>query len=147
MTSTKPTLYLQDSQVSHALLMLTLAHDRSMAGIKALLQADGFSLDHYRLLVQLKAQGGQNVGSLRSRMGGSNQALHRLLTRLFSKALIHATDGQDDRRQRHIWLTDAGAAYYDHITAAARERLKYAFRDAEPIDVGGFLALLGRLQP
>ncbi len=50
--------------------------------------------------------------------------------------------GTSDKRERHLYLTDAGRALESRLSDAQRARMRAAYRDAGPEAVAGFRQVL-----
>jgi DNA-binding MarR family transcriptional regulator len=68
--------------------------------------------------------------------------LNRVLRRLIADGLVESRVGQTDRRERHLYLTDAGAALERQLSDAQRVRMRSAYRAAGPEAVQGFRRVL-----
>ena len=68
--------------------------------------------------------------------------LNRVLRTLIADGLVQSTVGRNDKRERHLHLTQAGQALEQQLSDAQRARLRAAFRDAGPEAVAGFRKVL-----
>jgi DNA-binding MarR family transcriptional regulator len=55
---------------------------------------------------------------------------------------VESRVGQADKRERHLYLTEAGAALERKLSDAQRARMRMAFREAGPEAVAGFRTVL-----
>ena len=77
----------------------------------------------------------------------TKQSLGRVLNELTERGLIEIRPGREDRRQRLLRVTDAGAELETSLFEALRERLSAAYAQAGQNAVTGFWAVLEGLVP
>ena len=65
-----------------------------------------------------------------------------MLRTLIADGLVASTVGRVDKRERHLHLTDAGAALERELSDAQRDRMRSAYRAAGPDAVAGFREVL-----
>ena len=75
-------------------------------------------------------------------LGVTKQSLNRVLRTLIEDGLVESRVGREDRRERHLHLTDKGAALEAELSDAQRERMRAAYRAAGPEAVAGFRQVL-----
>ena len=80
-------------------------------------------------------------------LGVTKQSLGRVLGELTARGLVETRTGRDDRRQRLLRLTAAGAALEAELFDALRERLSAAYAQAGQDSVTGFWRVLEALIP
>jgi len=97
---------------------------------------------HHRALHFIGRQPGLSVAELLDILGVTKQSLARVLKPLIDAELVEQRVGENDRRQRLLFLTDAGFAFEERLSAPQRARLTRAFREAGPEAVEGFRAVL-----
>ena len=85
---------------------------------------------------------GTTVNNLLSILGVTKQSLNRVLRRLIADGLVESHQGKEDRRERHLVLSEKGRALEAELSNAQRERMREAFRTAGPEAVSGFRAVL-----
>ncbi len=68
----------------------------------------------------------------------TKQSLSRVLSQLMAEGYIRQDQGQEDRRQRLLTLTDKGAELERLLTETQRKRIARAYRNAGPEAVEGF---------
>ncbi|MGL5012219.1 MAG: MarR family winged helix-turn-helix transcriptional regulator, partial [Paracoccaceae bacterium] len=74
--------------------------------------------------------------------GVTKQSLNRVLRTLMEDGLVEARVGRADRRERHLYLTEEGAALERQLSEAQRARMRAAYRAAGPQAVAGFRQVL-----
>jgi DNA-binding MarR family transcriptional regulator len=82
------------------------------------------------------------VNNLLGILGVTKQSLNRVLRTLIADGLVKSHVGKSDKRERHLYLTDAGRALEQTLSDAQRMRMRSAFRDAGPEAVAGFRTVL-----
>jgi DNA-binding MarR family transcriptional regulator len=75
-------------------------------------------------------------------LGVTKQSLNRVLRQLIDEGLVESRVGDQDRRERHLYLTDKGQALESELSAAQRKRLRAAYKQAGPDAVQGFRKVL-----
>ena len=85
---------------------------------------------------------GTTVNNLLSILGVTKQSLNRVLRTLIEDGLVESRVGTQDKRERNLYLTDAGDALEQQLSDAQRARMRAAFRTAGPEAVSGFRQVL-----
>ena len=78
-------------------------------------------------------------------LGVTKQSLNRVLRTLIDDGLVRQDVGTKDKRERHLYLTDAGLALEKDLSEAQRGRMRAAFRTAGPEAVSGFRKVLEQM--
>jgi DNA-binding MarR family transcriptional regulator len=97
---------------------------------------------HHRALHFIGRQPGLSVAELLDILGVTKQSLARVLKPLVDAGLVEQRIGENDRRQRLLFLTEDGFEFEERLSAPQRARLTRAFREAGPEAVEGFRAVL-----
>ncbi|MXW85040.1 MAG: MarR family transcriptional regulator, partial [Boseongicola sp. SB0667_bin_21] len=97
---------------------------------------------HHRAVHFINRSPGTTVNNLLAILGVTKQSLNRVLRTLIEDGLVRSEVGTRDRRERHLYLTDAGAALEHELSTAQRDRMRAAFRQAGPEAVAGFRRVL-----
>jgi len=97
---------------------------------------------HHRALHFISRRPGVSVAGLLDILGVTKQSLARVLKPLIDQGLVEQRIGESDRRQRLLYLTEAGAEFEEQLSAPQRARLSRAFREAGPEAVEGFRNVL-----
>jgi len=108
----------------------------------AMLAALGFGRAHHRTLHWIGRKPGLKVGELLAILGITKQSLTRVLGPLIRQGYVAQAQGQKDRRQRLLTLTEKGAALERQLFECQRERLLTAYREAGGTAVEGFRRVL-----
>lgn len=147
----------QTRQANEGLLFLT--DDQLLRGIEAMFFAyRGFTADpdrilakhaygraHHRAVHFINRAPGTTVNNLLDILGVTKQSLNRVLRSLIADGLVESRVGQKDRRERHLYLTEAGHALERELSEAQRVRMRKAFREAGPEAVAGFRRVLEQI--
>ena len=72
----------------------------------------------------------------------TKQSLNRVLRTLIEDGLVESRVGRADKRERHLFLTEKGAALERGLSDAQRARMRAAYRAAGPAAVTGFRQVL-----
>jgi DNA-binding MarR family transcriptional regulator len=72
----------------------------------------------------------------------TKQSLNRVLRALIEDGLVESRVGRKDKRERHLYLTERGAALERELSDAQRSRMRAAYRAAGPTAVAGFRQVL-----
>jgi len=97
---------------------------------------------HHRALHFIGRRPGVSVAGLLEILGVTKQSLARVLKPLIDHGLVEQRIGESDRRQRLLYLTDAGKAFEERLSAPQRARLTRAFHEAGPEAVEGFRSVM-----
>jgi DNA-binding MarR family transcriptional regulator len=146
----------RSGQLSHSDSLLFLTDEQLRQGIEAMFFAyRGFTADpdrilagmsygraHHRAIHFINRAPGTTVNNLLAILGVTKQSLNRVLRTLISDGLVESRVGTVDKRERHLFLTEAGAALEARLSDAQRARMRAAYKDAGPEAVQGFKQVL-----
>jgi DNA-binding MarR family transcriptional regulator len=135
-------LFLREEQVRQAQDMLFLAWRDFAAAADPLLAQHGLGRAHHRALHFIGRTPGMTVTDLLAVLCITKQSLSRVLAALITQGFVSQSVGREDRRQRRLHLTDAGAALERDLFERQRERLLAAYREAGGPAVDGFRRVL-----
>ena len=107
-----------------------------------ILEAEGLGRAHQRALYFIGSYPDLVVSDLMAHLGITKQSLSRVLNRLVEDGLVEQRTALRDRRQRQLRLTAAGHALEKRLTAAQKDRLAHAYRQAGAQAVQGFRQVL-----
>lgn len=105
----------------------------------------GFGRAHHRILHFVGRNPGMKVAELLKLLNITKQSLSRVLSTLVEKGHIRQDIGDQDRRQRLLFLTDQGQRLLNKITEHQKEHMLKAFEDAGAQSVEGFWKVLSAL--
>jgi len=135
-------LFLTDEQLRRGIEAMFFAYRGFTADPDKILQEYGYGRAHHRAIHFINRAPGTTVNNLLSILGVTKQSLNRVLRTLVDDGLVESRVGTRDKRERHLYLTDAGADLERQLSEAQRNRMRAAFRNAGPEAVAGFRAVL-----
>jgi DNA-binding MarR family transcriptional regulator len=98
----------------------------------AVLEEYGFGRAHHRVLHFVHRQPGLRVADLLDILKITKQSLARVLKQLIGKGFIMQKHGNDDRRERRLFVTAKGGRLADKLTALQIKRIEAALAKAGP---------------
>ncbi|WP_236638155.1 MarR family winged helix-turn-helix transcriptional regulator [Mangrovicoccus ximenensis] len=107
-----------------------------------LLEEFGYGRAHHRAIHFIQRAPGTTVNNLLNILGVTKQSLNRVLRTLIEDGMVESRVGTRDKRERHLHLTEEGAALERQLSEAQRSRMRTAFRTAGPEAVSGFRRVL-----
>lgn len=131
-------LFLREEEIRLAQDLLFFAYRDFTAAADAVLHELGLGRAHHRALHYIGRNPGISVTDLLAILRITKQSLARVLAALVERGWVTQTPGRDDRRQRLLALTEAGAALERRLFERQRERIAAAYREAGGPAVDGF---------
>ncbi len=138
----EPLLFLTDEQLRRGSEAMFFAYRGFTADPDRILDERGYGRAHHRALHFVGRGPGIRVADLLAILGVTKQSLNRVLRTLVEDGLVESRPGAQDRRERRLRLTAAGAELEGALSEAQRGRMRAAFRRAGPAAVQGFRAVL-----
>ena len=138
-------LYLTDEQLRQGIELMFFAYRDFTADPDRILEEYGYGRAHHRAIHFINRRPGLTVQGLLDILGVTKQSLNRVLRQLIADKMVASTVGADDRRQRLLTLTEAGAALEARLSEAQRARVRRAYAEAGPEAVAGFRRVLERM--
>ncbi len=135
-------LFLTDDQLRKGIEAMFFAYRGFTADPDRILADKGYGRAHHRAIHFINRAPGTTVNNLLSILGVTKQSLNRVLRTLIEDGLVESRVGSRDKRERHLFLTEDGAALERELSTAQRERMRGAFRQAGPAAVSGFKQVL-----
>ncbi|MGR3712526.1 MAG: MarR family winged helix-turn-helix transcriptional regulator [Shimia sp.] len=135
-------LYLTDEQLRQGIEAMYFAYRGFTADPDRILESMAYGRAHHRAIHFINRAPGTTVSNLLAILGVTKQSLNRVLRSLIEDGLVESRVGKSDRRERHLYLTEAGTALEHRLSDAQRARMRSAFRDAGPDAVSGFRQVL-----
>ena len=135
-------LYLTDEQLRQGIEAMFFAYRAFTADPDRILQGLHYGRAHHRAIHFINIAPGTTVNNLLSILGVTKQSLNRVLRTLIEDGLVESRVGRADKRERHLHLTEAGAALEHQLSEAQRARMRAAYRQAGPEAVAGFRRVL-----
>ena len=112
--------------------LLFFAYREFTAGPDAILEEYGFGRAHHRVLHFVHRHPGMRVADLLDILKITKQSLARVLKQLIDKGFIMQRAGNDDRRERRLFVTAKGSRLSDKLTAQQIQHIDAALAKAGP---------------
>ncbi len=135
-------LFLTDEQLRKGIEAMFFAYRGFTADPDRILSEKGYGRAHHRAIHFINRSPGTTVNNLLSILGVTKQSLNRVLRTLIEDGLVESRVGVRDKRERNLYLTQAGEALEHELSTAQRDRMRGAFRNAGPEAVTGFRTVL-----
>ncbi len=135
-------LYLTDEQLRQGIEAMFFAYRGFTADPDRILQDMSYGRAHHRALHFINGAPGTTVNNLLAILGVTKQSLNRVLRTLIADGLVESRVGRQDKRERHLFLTEAGAALEQQLSDVQRARMRAAYRQVGPEAVSGFRRVL-----
>lgn len=140
-------LFLREAEVRRGVELLYFGYSHLLRGIDQGLAAQGLGRAHHRSLYFIARNPDITVSELLRILAITKQSLGRVLNELSERELIETRTGREDRRQRLLRVTPAGAELEALLFEALRETMSAAYAQAGQNAVTGFWAVLEGLVP
>jgi DNA-binding MarR family transcriptional regulator len=135
-------LFLTDEQLRKGIEAMFFAYRGFTADPDRILEEYGYGRAHHRALHFINRSHATTVNNLLTTLGVTKQSLNRVLRGLIADGLVEAQVGRSDRRERNLFLTEAGQELERKLAEAQRVRMRAAYRAAGPQAVAGFRQVL-----
>ena len=135
-------LFLTDEQLRKGIEAMFFAYRGFTADPDRILEDQGYGRAHHRAIHFIHRTPGTTVNNLLCILGVTKQSLNRVLRSLIEEGLVESRVGKRDKRERHLFLTDAGEKLERELSEAQRARMRAAYRAAGPEAVSGFRQVL-----
>lgn len=135
-------LFLTDDQLLQGIELLYFAYRGFTSDPDRILENLTYGRAHHRAIHFINRRPGTTVNQLLSILGVTKQSLNRVLRQLIEDGLVDSRVGEQDRRERHLYLTEAGQVLESDLSATQRTRLRRAYKNAGPDAVLGFRKVL-----
>lgn len=135
-------LFLTDEQLRQGIEAMFFAYRGFTADPDRILSDMSYGRAHHRAIHFINRAPGTTVNNLLNILGVTKQSLNRVLRTLIADGLVESRVGKVDKRERHLFLTDAGSTLEQRLSDAQRVRMRSAYRDAGPDAVAGFRKVL-----
>jgi len=135
-------LFLTDEQLKKGIEAMFFAYRGFTADPDRILEKYAYGRAHHRAVHFINRSPGTTVNNLLSILGVTKQSLNRVLRTLIEDGLVESRVGRNDKRERHLYLTDKGQEFEHELSDAQRSRMRAAFRTAGPEAVSGFRQVL-----
>ncbi|WP_293880620.1 MarR family transcriptional regulator [Sphingomonas sp.] len=140
-------LFLRDAEIRRGGELLFFGYSRMTRAIDEQLVEQGLGRAHHRALYFISRHPHLTVGNLLRMLLVTKQSLGRVLGDLTERGYIETRQGQDDRRQKLLRLSDAGTVLEARLFESMKERIGAAYAHAGQHAVTGFWQVLEGLIP
>jgi len=131
-TQPKPATTSAEDGLTEAVELLFFGYRDFVSDPDEILVQYDFGRAHHRVVHFVGRHAGITVADLLNILRITKQSLARVLRQLIERGFIEQKTGQKDRRQRHLFLTPAGADLWERLLAPQRARVQKALSDAGP---------------
>lgn len=138
-------LFLTDDQLRQGIELMFFAYRGFTADPDLILENYAYGRAHHRAIHFINRKPGLTVNDLLNILGVTKQSLNRVLRQLVEDGLVDSRIGKQDRRQRNLYLTEAGEALEHELSDAQRKRMRKAYSNAGPEAVQGFRTVLEQM--
>lgn len=140
-------LFLTEPELRRGIELLHFGHSHLMRALDPVLAGAGLGRAHQRALYFVARQPDISVSALLRLLAITKQSLGRVVAELEARGLVTARQGEEDRRQRLLRLTEAGAVLEAELYQRLSAVMGAAYAAAGQGAVGGFWAVLEGLVP
>ena len=141
-SGTEGLLFLTDDQLLQGIELMYFAYRGFTSDPDKILNNYTYGRAHHRAIHFINRNRGLKVNDLLDILGITKQSLNRVLRQLIEDGLVESRVGQKDRRERRLFLTEAGTELERALSDAQRQRMRAAYRAAGPDAVQGFRRVL-----
>jgi DNA-binding MarR family transcriptional regulator len=135
-------LFLTDEQLRKGIEAMFFAYQGFTADPDRILADKAYGRAHHRAIHFIHRSPGTTVNNLLAILGVTKQSLNRVLRTLVDDGLVSSSVGKQDKRERHLHLTEVGSSLERELSDAQRDRMRGAYRAAGPDAVAGFRQVL-----
>ncbi len=140
-------LFLREDEVRRGVELLYFGYTRLTRSIDEGLAQQGLGRAHHRTLYFIARQPDLTVSELLRLLSITKQSLGRVLGELVDRGFVTSREGESDRRQKLLRLTEKGAQFESELFEALRGKLAAAYSEAGQGAVTGFWHVLEGLIP
>ncbi len=138
-------LFLTDEQLRQGIELMFFAYRGFTSDPDRILEERAYGRAHHRAIHFINRRPGLTVNELLDILRVTKQSLNRVLRQLVEDRLVQSRVGRDDRRQRNLYLTEAGRRLEQELSATQRRRMRSAYSNAGPDAVQGFRLVLEQM--
>jgi DNA-binding MarR family transcriptional regulator len=141
-TAGEDSMALTDADVLRVMELLFFAYRDFVSDPDAILADLGFGRAHHRVIHFVGRHPGLRVSQLLDILRITKQSLGRVLRELIDRGYVYQQEGETDRRQRLLYLTDAGRELHERLAAPQKARIRRALAGAGPEALATFAQTL-----
>jgi DNA-binding MarR family transcriptional regulator len=136
-----------EGDIRRGVELMYFGYSHLTRSIDAGLSEIGLGRAHHRALYFIARQPDLTVSELLRLLNITKQSLSRVMQDLSSRAFIEIVAGQNDRRQRHLRLTEGGRAMEAELFTQLESKMANAYRTGDNSAISGFWHVLEGLVP
>lgn len=133
---------LTDAESAALVELMFFAYRDFVADPDDILDGLGFGRAHHRVLHFVGRGPGMTVAQLLDLLRITKQSLSRVLKDLLEKGYVLQKEGNEDRRQRLLYLTPNGEALWHKLIAPQKKRFRRAVSEMQSGDENAFNNML-----
>ena len=138
-------LYLKDDQIKDFIEQIFYAYRETYADPKKILKKYSFGVAHHRAIHLIERHEGITVSGLLNKLKITKQSLNRVLRDLIKNKAIFIKKGEEDSRQRLIYLNEKGKKLIDEIFFEQKKRIYNALKNSDSDAVVKFKNVLNKI--
>jgi DNA-binding MarR family transcriptional regulator len=138
-------LFLREEELRQGIELLFYAYRDFTSDPDAILAEYHFGRAHHRAVHFIGRNPGMTVAELLSILRITKQSLSRVLSQLIERGFVEQIKGTEDRRQRLLYLTDAGVDLELSLSTPQQGRVARAYSQAGAEAVEGYRKVLSGL--
>lgn len=131
-------LFLRDEELREGMELIYFGYRDFTSEADSLLEEIGLGRAHHRVLHFVGRNPAITINELLSILAITKQSLGRVLKDLMAEDLVSQTQGETDRRFKHLRLTPKGEGFESRLSAALKKAMGGAYRKAGAEAVQGF---------
>ena len=135
-------LFLREEELHQAIELMFFAYRDFTGEPDRILAAYNFGRAHHRVIYFVGRNPGISVSELLSILRITKQSLSRVLRQLVDEGFIDQETGTQDRRRRHLELSEKGYALEKLLSETQRQFVAKSYAKAGPEAVAGFKKIL-----
>jgi len=120
---------LTEDELTEAVELLFFGYRDFVSDPDVILAKYDFGRAHHRVVHFVGRHAGITVAELLNILRITKQSLARVLRQLIERGFIEQKTGEKDRRQRHLYLTQAGKELWHRLLAPQHERMRKALSE------------------
>jgi len=120
---------LTEDELTEAVELLFFGYRDFVSDPDVILSKYDFGRAHHRVVHFVGRHPGITVAELLNILRITKQSLARVLRQLIERGFVEQKTGEKDRRQRHLYLTQAGKDLWHRLLAPQHERMRKALSD------------------
>jgi DNA-binding MarR family transcriptional regulator len=131
-----------DDELIRDIELLFYAYRDFTGEADAVLERYGFGRAHHRVVHFVGQNPGMSIAELLDILRITKQSLSRVLSQLIRERLVIQQQGTRDRRQRLLYLTDAGVELFRRLSQPQKTRIARAYEEAGADAIEGYRRVL-----